>query len=71
MPKYPGGVHFVRPFTPFTCGGKYGATEGCGPGTYVLTMSEKKMEWHFKILLNFQLEIKLCKLLLFFDAIFR
>lgn len=37
MPKFANGVHFSRPFTPFKCGGVYGATEGCGPGTYCST----------------------------------
>ena len=64
MPKYPGDVHFVRPFTPFTCGGKYGATKGCGPGTYVRAMCEKKCtrkarNGMLKFLLNFHLEIKM------------
>ena len=39
MPKFANGVHFSRPFTPFKCGGVYGATEGCGPGTFVLTVT--------------------------------
>ena len=38
MPKFANGVHFSRPFTPFKCGGVYGATEGCGPGTYCGTV---------------------------------
>ena len=33
MPKFPNGEPFSRPLIPFTCGGKYGSTEGCGPGT--------------------------------------